>query len=103
VRESLELLMRAAEQESTGRGTPERGSRLPLALFVLAWIALAFLATHLEQERRRALRGHDRWGRRGRPPRRVWIEPGGWGGGFGGGGFRGGGGSFGGGGASGRW
>jgi uncharacterized protein len=115
VRESLELLMRAAEQESTGRTGRERGSRLPLALFVLGWIALAFFAMHIEQQRRRALHGHHH--RRGRPRDRVWIEPPGWGGGSGGmghrggfggsggfgGGFGGGGGSFGGGGASGRW
>jgi uncharacterized protein len=114
VRETLSLLMRAAEGESIGE--PREASRWPIALFALAWIAMLYLATQAEKRRREALLGHDRW--RGRRRRRdhVWIEPAGWGGGstgwgssgsfsgggFGGG-FSGGGGSFGGGGASGRW
>src|SRR5262249_5845924 len=72
VRESFEILMREAEQESTG---PVR-SRAPVAFSLLVWIALAFLALNLERARQRALGG------RGRARRRVWVEPAGWGGGF---------------------
>jgi uncharacterized protein len=112
VRDSLDILMRAAREESPGR--PE-APRLPVALFALAWFGLALLALSRERARTRRLRRNTRWDRRGRAGR-VWIEPPGWGGGFGlpgnrggfgggfgGGGFRGGGGSFGGGGASGGW
>jgi uncharacterized protein len=114
VREALDVLMSAARQEVSGPA--QRTSRMPLALFFLTWFGLAFAALAIERARLRALRGHDRWDRPARGGDRVWIEPAGWGGGFGfpgqrggfggglgGGGFRGGGGSFGGGGASGRW
>jgi uncharacterized protein len=113
VREALETLMRAAEEESARRDRP---SRVPLGLFALFWIGLAVLALLVERARLQGLEGHARDGRR-RRRRHVWIEPAGWGGGLGGfrppgsfgtrggpgGGFRGGGGSFGGGGASGGW
>jgi uncharacterized protein len=111
IRASLEQLMRAAEQEATGRNS----SPVPPALFVLLWIAFLILAVQLDRARRRALAENHHWGRRRRDRSHVWIEPPGWGGGFGGmgqhgggfggggGGFRGGGGSFGGGGASGSW
>ena len=118
VRDALDALMLAAAQENTGAEEAE-APRLPAALFALVWIGLMFAAIAIEQARLRGLRGNDRWNRRARRRGGVWIEPGGWGGGFGGGfgsggfggggfggtggGFRGGGGSFGGGGASGSW
>jgi uncharacterized protein len=118
VRDALDALMLAAAQENTG-AEEEEPSRVPMAVFALLWFGLMFAAIALEQARLRGLRGNDRWDRRARRRSGVWIEPGGWGGGYGGGfgsggfgggglggtggGFRGGGGSFGGGGASGGW
>ena len=118
VRDSLEILMRAAQGENVGSRSAERSPQLPSLLVVLLWVGFLMIAIQLERARSGALQGHHRWGSRRRSRDHVWIEPAGWGGsfggmgqrgggfgggGFGGGGFGAGGGSFGGGGASGSW
>lgn len=107
----VRALMSAARGEYRGTGrtaADARGSsgRSTGGLIFLVIFALIFLSGLRSASRRQTV-----FGRRGR--RTVWIDRGGWGGGFGGGGwggggggggtFSGGGGSFGGGGAGGRW
>ena len=107
----VRAMMAAArgEYRGTGRSNADRSGNssggVPGLIFLIIF-ALIFLSGLRSASRRQTI-----YGRRGR--RTVWVDTGGWGGGFGGGGFggggggggsfSGGGGSFGGGGAGGKW